>query len=561
MLTTLQIRDLAVVAALTLEFTPGLTVLTGETGAGKSILLTALGLALGGRADAGMVRPGSPRAEVCVEFDLRQAVDVRLWLADHELDQGETCLIRRTVAADGRSRGYINDRPVTLQALQEFAANLVEIHGQHAHVKLIQGKEQRRLLDEAAGNSALVQALEALFKRWQKTHDELAELQASVRDRAAREELLRYQIDELLGQQVDSLDYAALVEEHSRLANMGRILELGQSQIELLYEDDRQSVHALLQQSLHALGELQRLDGDCAEFSAMVQEAQIQVKEAGHGLRRHLESLETDPQRYDTLDQRLGNLHNLARKHQVKAEQLAAHLQALQSELAGLESGGERLQLLQAELARLEADYRKQALHLSQRRCQQAVGLQEQISGIIQDLGMPQGRFVVAVTPRDDGEMRPHGLDQIEFLVSANPGLPPRPLAKVASGGELSRISLAIQVTLIDGKATPTLIFDEVDTGIGGRVAEIVGQKLRTLGQSKQVLCVTHLAQVAAQGHAHLLVEKTAQGEVTSTSVRPLGAEERVAEIARMLGGIRITEQTLAHAREMLETAAAPTHS
>lgn len=552
MLSTLQIRDLAVVAALDLDLKSGLTVLTGETGAGKSILLTALGLALGGRADSGFVRPGSQRAEVCTEFDLRNAPDIRQWLADNALEGEDNALIRRTVAADGRSKAYINDRPVTLQALQEFAANLVEIHGQHAHVKLLQSKEQRRLLDEAADNALLLQQLGSHYKCWQKICAELEQLSAASRDRSAREELLRYQVDELEAAQVESLNYPALSEEHTRHANLGNILEVGQAQLQCLYEDDRQSASALIKNALQALGELSRVEPTFIEITTLLQDAQIQIKEAGHGLRHHLDSLEADPGHFETLEQRLGELHDLARKHQVRPEQLAAHLQALRAELSGIASGGERLEKLALDLGQAEDDFSRSAAALSQRRKEKAQVLEEQISATIRELGMPQGRFVVEISPLADGQPRPHGMDQVDFLVSANPGMSPRPLNKVASGGELSRISLAIQVAIIDGKSTPTLIFDEVDSGIGGRVAEIVGQKLRALAQSKQVLCVTHLAQVAAHGHQHLLVEKSQQGDVTQSSVRNLSPDERIQETARMLGGIRITEQTLAHAREML---------
>ena len=560
MLTHLQIRDLAVVAALDLNFGRGLTVLTGETGAGKSILLTALGLALGDRADSGFIRPGAARTEVSLEFDLSDAPEARVWLEDNELRDPDdaACLIRRTVAQDGRSKAFVNNRPVTLQSLQELGSGLMEIHGQHAHVKLLHPGEQRRLLDEAAGHAELVGAVAKTYRRWQETREELEKLSGPGLDRSAREELLRYQIDELESQQVESLDLAALDEEHARLANLGRILSEGQSQLDRIYEDDSHSAAALLRQAIHGLHELARFDAPLGEIAALLGEAHVQVKEAGQSLRRRLEDMEPNPARLEEIERRLGVLHALARKHQAKPEGLAQRLHELRAELLGLEGRAERVAHLQAELSRLEDEYRAEATRLSASRTAYAAQVGAQINAMIRELGMPQGRFLIEVGLQDDPTPRVTGLDQIAFLVSANPGLPPRPLNKVASGGELSRISLAIQVATLHSKSTPTLIFDEVDSGIGGGVAEIVGQKLRALGSDRQVFCVTHLHQVAAQGHRHLRVEKAERDGMTESSVRPLDGEERTREIARMLGGMRITEQTLAHAREMLGEAGKP---
>jgi DNA repair protein RecN (Recombination protein N) len=557
MLTHLQIRDLAVVATLDLNFGHGLTVLTGETGAGKSILLTALGLALGDRADSGFIRPGAPRTEVSLEFDLSDAPEARAWMEENHLwdEDDPGCLIRRTVAQDGRSKAFINNRPVTLQSLQELSSGLMEIHGQHAHVKLLQGNEQRRLLDEAAGHAELTEAVAGLYRRWQELRGELERLSGRGGDQAARAELLRYQIDELEIQRVETLDSAALTEEHARLANLGRILAEGQSQLESLYEDERHSAAALVRQAVHALHELARFDPPLAEIAALLGEAQIHIKEASQTLRRRLEDMVSDPARLEEIEQRLGVLHALARKHQVKPEGLVERLRELRAELAGLEGRAERIDHLQCELAHAEEAYHDAAARLSASRRACAARVGAQISAMIHELGMPQGRFLVEVAPQDDPTPRSSGQDRIEFLVSANPGLPPRPLNKVASGGELSRISLAIQVATIHSKSTPTLIFDEVDSGIGGGVAEIVGQRLRALGADRQVFCVTHLPQVAAQGHQHLRVEKSSRDGMTESSVCELGGAERCQEIARMLGGVRITEQTLAHAREMLEGA------
>jgi len=553
MLCNLNIKDLAVVESLDLELDQGLTVLTGETGAGKSILLTALGLALGERADSGFIRPGASRAEINLEFSLADAPETRQWLHDKELtDEDGACLIRRIVNQDGRSKAFVNNRPVTLQALQELASSLIEIHGQHAHLHLLQASEQRRLLDESAGNGTLLERAGALYQQWRNTRDELKAMAQAAQDGVAREELLRYQIGEMEQHEIETLDYAALAEEHTFQANVGKIIATGQNQLELLYEDERHSVSVLLAQAIHALTDLARLAPEFHEPSALLSEAQIQVKEAGSALRRSLEKLEADPARLDWLDQKLGDMHRLARKHQVSPQELRKHLDRLRQELAGIEHGSEKIAQLEAELEQLNTEYAETAAQLTSRRVEGARQLQERISGMIRELGMPQGQFLIETHSQLDPSPSPFGNDQIEFLVSANPGMPPRPLNKVASGGELSRISLAIQVAATDSKTTPTLIFDEVDSGIGGGVAEIVGQKLRALGAERQVFCVTHLHQVAAQGHHHLLVEKLSKSGITQTHVRKLSPAERKQEIARMLGGVRITEQTLAHAEEIL---------
>ncbi|CAL1240135.1 DNA repair protein RecN [Candidatus Methylocalor cossyra] len=553
MLVHLGIRDLAVVEALDLEFERGFTVLTGETGAGKSILLTALGLALGDRADSGMVRPGAARAEINLAFDLTDSPAARDWLEANDLAQDDECLIRRIVGQDGRSKAFVNGRPATLQALQELGAGLVEIHGQHAHVRLLKAAEHRRLVDEAANNGELLAKAEALCRRWRTLRDDLERRASAVRDRAAREELLRYQLEELIHHDIAGLDYPALVEEHDRQANIGKLLGTGQEQLEALYEDEARSVNAQLARAVNALAGLCPLAPGLRDTVALLEEAQVQVKEAAWLLRRELERLEPDPARLDWLEQRLGEVHRLARKHHLRPEDLPGHLQALQAELDGMLHGAESLDALRAELDRTWADYLRLAGQLRERRREAAAWLEERVSSLIRELGMPKGKLVIEVRPCEGEEPTPHGFDQVEFLATANPGLPPRALARVASGGELSRLSLAIQVAATDSRTVPTLIFDEVDTGIGGGIAEIVGQKLRLLGrQGRQVLCVTHLPQVAAQGHQHWVVEKVSRGEVTQSSVRKLTGDERKREIARMLGGVRMTPQTLAHAEEML---------
>ena len=552
MLLNLNIIDLAVVDALDLDLDPGMSVLTGETGAGKSILLTALGLALGDRADSGYVRPGSKRAEVNIEFDLSKAPLVKQWLIDQELDDDSQCLIRRTISDDGRSKAYINNRPVNLQTLQGLSRQLVEIHGQHAHLTLLDSEEQRRLLDGFAGNHSLLENLNNCHQNWKQTHKALQQLLKAGSDQVEREELLRYQLDELQQLDLENFDYQALADEHHKLANLGKILGVGQQQLDILYDNDQQSVADMLGHVIHAITELAQYAGELNGVAELLSDAEIQIGEATSQLRRFLENQEADPQQLAWLESQIGVIQSLSRKHKVQPEELPALAEQFATELDNLSHSSERIETLNADCERLLSHYRQLAAELSAARRLAGKELQQRISDSIKELGMPHGEFIVNLRTPEDGEPQRNGLDSIEFLVSTNPGLPAKPLAKVASGGELSRISLAIQVTTSTDKTTPTMIFDEVDSGIGGGIAEIVGQKLRRLSANRQVLCVTHLPQVASQAHQHLFVAKNQKAAVTSSTVKHLSDDERVHEVARMLGGVTITENTLAHAREML---------
>ncbi|NOT11027.1 MAG: DNA repair protein RecN [Methylococcaceae bacterium] len=554
MLLNLNISDLAVVKSLDLDLEQGMSVLTGETGAGKSILLTALGLALGDRADSGFIRPGCNRAEVNLEFDLSDAPDALLWLEEHELDDESHCFIRRTVNPDGRSKAFINNRPVTLQALQELSEKLVEIHGQHAHLHLLNNDEQRRLLDEFGKHQALLDNVNDCYRQWQSAHKELSSLIKTSTDQSQREDLLRYQLEELQQLDLANFDYAALSEEHSKLANLGQILSTGQAQVDVLYENDQQSVNQMLSHCLSELTHLARFAPEINGICTLLSEAQIQTEEAALQLRRFLKSQEADPRRMEVLENQIGTIQSLSRKHHVAPDGLPELVGKLEQELHGITHSSERIETLQATTAQLLKRYQQFAVQLSEQRRQSAGHLQQQISAMIKELGMPQGEFLVDIADSESDTPKLQGQDKINFLVSANPGLPAKPLAKVASGGELSRISLAIQVTTSTDKSTPTMIFDEVDSGIGGGIAEIVGQKLRALSHNRQVMCVTHLPQVASQAHHHLYVEKNNKTDMTSSTVRLLNEDERVEEIARMLGGVNITANTLAHAKEMLTT-------
>lgn len=551
MLLSLSILDLAIVKALQLDFSQGMTVLTGETGAGKSILLTALGLALGERATADYVRPNCKRAEVNLEFDLTASPLALKWLQENEFDENGQCLIRRVIGNDGRSKAFINNRPVTLQTLQTFTRQLVEIHGQHAHLTLLENEEQRRLLDNYGKTTPLLEKVNGCFKNWQTAQQELQQLKKQQTQAQQREALLRYQFDELEALNLAQFDYNALSETHKKLANLEQILMTGQNELDSLYDCDK-SVFRQLKNSLKALTQLEQFAPELQSVNSLLNEAQIQIEEAMYELRHFLESQEADPAQLQEIEQQLSVLQSLSRKHHVKPEELFELQQNLERELSQLSHSSERIEELEKLTAQYQQDYIPLAADLTAQRQKSAKKLQQQISKMMKELGMPNGEFIVEVNALATDAPKLNGNDNVMFLISANVGLPPKPLSKVASGGELSRISLAIQVTTASDKTTPTMIFDEVDSGIGGGIAEIVGQKLSQLSQNRQVLCVTHLPQVAAQAHQHLYVEKQHHSDMTASRVRLLSNEERVLETARMLGGVEITENTLAHAREML---------
>ena len=447
MLLNLNISGLAVVESLDLDLQTGMSVLTGETGAGKSILLTALGLALGDRADASFIRPGSKRAEINLEFDLSDAISAQSWLLEKELNEDQHCLIRRVINVDGRSKAYINNRPVTLQFLQSLSEKLVEIHGQHEHLTLLHSDEQRRFLDESAKNQGKLKKLNEVFQQWQTTQEELHSLIQSAKENTARKELLNYQINELEQLDLENYDYMSLSSEHGRQANIGQILQSGQRQFDLLYENEQQSVNHLLGTAFNELSALTEFSPDLTEITALLGEAQIQIEEAAQQLRRFLESQEADPQRMAWLNQQLEIIHDLSRKHQVNPEQLPELSQSLKQQLDKLAQSTETIGKLTKLVEKLHKDYLDLAKQVSDRRIEFAEKTQLQISAMIQELGMPQGEFLIQVDPLENRSPRLNGLDKIDFLISANPGLPPKPLAKVASGGELSRISLAIQVS------------------------------------------------------------------------------------------------------------------
>jgi DNA repair protein RecN (Recombination protein N) len=554
MLTHLQIRDFAIIDAVELELRSGLTVLTGETGAGKSIVVDALQLLAGGRAGAEVVRHGAERAEIAATFELSQAPrELKQWLEQQSLGGGTELVVRRVIGNDGRSRAYLNSQSVPVQLLREAGSILIDIHGQHEFQSLTRSAAQRELLDGYGSLTASVGQVGIAHRVWLELLNRTLALEGQARDRDAKLELLRFQVRELNALQLKSGEAEALADEAGRLANRGRLAAGTQAALAALYEQD-QSAHGMVSRALQSLRALAALDSKLAAVMPLLEEAAVHVREAARELERYGESLELDSARQEEVQRRLAAVEELARKHHVTPAELPAQSARLVAELAALERADTDLADLRRELAAALQAYRAQAQQLSGKRMATARVLARDISARMQTLGMTGGRFEADVSQDGNAEPAQHGIDQIEFRVTANPGSPPRPLVKVASGGELSRLSLAVQVACA-AQETRCMVFDEVDAGIGGAVAEIVGRELRSLGVRGQVLCVTHLPQVACQAHHHLRVTKLSDGRTTRTTLAELDGDQRVEELARMLGGVEITAKAREHARDMLSAA------
>jgi DNA repair protein RecN (Recombination protein N) len=549
MLTHLKLRDLVIVDEAELEFGPGLSALTGETGAGKSIVVDALLLIAGGRGTGDIVRQGAERAEVAAGFSSLSAQASR-WLEEQSIEHEGELILRRVLGADGRSRAYVNGQLVPLQSLRELADLLIEIHGQQEHQHLVKRSAQRELLDARVA-PADVAAVIGLYERYRICRAEYESLRAAAQNRESRLDLLRYQLAELKGEVTTRADIEALFAEQKRIAGRGRLAQAANGALNAVYDEESASAHDLLAKASGALRAAVELDPKLGAAAQLLGEAAILVREAADSLRHYLDALDMDPARQEEIERKAAALEGLARKHRQSAVELPAQLERTLEEIRSLEGAEQSLAELERSLASLECDYRDAARRLTQARRRAGDALGTEITALMQSLGMAGGRFAVSVAAAEE-EFGPHGGDSIEFLVSANPGQPLKSLAKVASGGELSRISLAVQVAAAADTDALCRVFDEVDTGIGGAVAEIVGRQLRSLGAHAQVLCVTHLAQVAAQAHAQFRVTKLTDGKVTRTAVKPMTREERVDEIARMSGGINISDRARAHAREML---------
>jgi len=549
MLTHLSIRDFTLIDQLELELETGMTVISGETGAGKSIMLDALGLTLGDRADADMIRQGCERADITASFDLRGLDSARQWLRDHDLDDEHDCILRRVIGRNGRSRAFINGQPSPLQSLRQLGERLIEIHGQHEHQRLLQRDSHGPLLDAYAAIETDTATLRERFRHWQGLKKQLGQIQQNADDQSARIQLLSYQVEELDQLAPAAGELAQLEIEQQELANAGELLQNGELVRQLTTEGDDGSCASLLNQSLQRLADLNVDSAELRNVSELLNSALIQVEEASSELGRYLDRIDMDPQRLEAVDERLGSLLQVARKHRIATDELPELHQALHDELRSLAPPEAAMEALSLEATAAEQHYRQQAAQVSAARARTAAELNQQINAQLAELGMPSARFETRLNPREPAA---NGLEDIEFLISTNPGNPPKPLAKVASGGELSRISLAIQVVTAKTSATPVLAFDEVDVGIGGAIAEVVGRLLRQLGERCQVLCVTHQPQVAARGHHHLYVSKQSANNDCHSRVQALAPKGRVQEVARMLGGIEITQRSLDHAEEML---------
>jgi DNA repair protein RecN (Recombination protein N) len=551
MLSHLNISNYAITESLDIELHPGMTVLTGETGAGKSIMIDALGLALGDRADSAIVRAGAERADIHALFDISTIKAAKAWLAERELGDDDECMLRRVITAEGRSRAYINGQPTTLQDIRELGNLLIDIHSQHAHQSLLQKPFQRDLLDAFADTTALALQVSDHYQHHQRHSKTLKSLESNVAEQNAQEQLLRYQLEELSRLNLKVGELEELENAQKQLANAEQILAANHHSLQLCREGEVNAM-GILHQALSSLNSSQHRSPSQENAAQLIETARIQIEEAASELQHVIDSTELDPDRLIEIETRLDTIYQTARKHRLQPSELPELQASLQEQLESLDASDEKLDKLRAEQAKSLKAYNSTADELSDKRRKAAVKMKKQVEDQLQALAMKHCKIEFALHRLDDSEPHSCGREEIEILISTNPATAQGPLNKIASGGELSRISLAIQVVTAKVAAIPTIVFDEVDVGIGGATAEIVGKLLKELGQRSQVLCVTHQAQVASQGDHHIRVQKVGDKKQLHTSLEPLQDEQKIDEIARMLGGIAITENTLAHAREML---------
>ena len=558
MLTQLSISNFAIVDQLDLDIQSGMTVITGETGAGKSIMLDALGLATGDRTDSHSVRHGSDKAEIHASFDLKNCPAAVAWLNQKDMDSDEECILRRVITKEGRSKAYINGTLSPLSDLRAIGELLIDIHGQHESQSLLKKNNHRIQLDDYAGTGKLVSEIAKIAHQFNQIQCELDTLTSNRKEQDERIQLLSYQLQELeqLALQEDELQQ--LEQEQRHLANAEVTLSACHQVNEICSENETGNLLQQLTLCVHSLGDLQVDHPAIDNTLEMLSSARIQVEEAVGEINHFIDHFEADPARIRDIDERLSAIYDLARKHRVNPEELLEKQLSLSNELEKIQFSDVHAEAMQQQLESLKSDYQSKAERLSKKRASSASKLQKQVTNRMALLGIPHGVFSIAMTPLNNKNLSSTGAEDIEFMVTTNPGQAPRALAKVASGGELSRISLAIQVITAQTSHIPSMVFDEVDVGIGGGTAEIVGSMLRELGGKNQVLCVTHQPQVASQGHHHLHVSKKVRKSKSSTEIADLDGDNRVQEIARMLGGIEMTQSTLAHAQEMLTLACEP---
>jgi len=556
MLTHLNIKNFAVVQCLSIDLHAGLSVITGETGAGKSIAVDALGLVLGDRADNGIIRDGTERAEISASFDISSNTGAQQWLDEQGLDTDD-CILRRVLTRDGRSRAFINGSTATLAQLRDFGESLIDIHSQHEHQSLLDKASHRRLLDAYASADKLAASVATFYQQWHQAENELTQLNSDLHNQTEQHQLLRYQLEELDELNLQPGELENLETEQQRLASAGEILSSGQQILSLTHgsEIDSTDCSSLINQAIRLSDSIQDDHSDLNETRELLKNAQIQIEEASSSLTHYLSQVNIDPQRQQLVEQRLSDIYQIARKHQIQPPELAELHQRLTADFQQADGMDERIEALAEQLAQHRQQYLQAAQQLSDKRQAACKTFDRQIAEHLESLGMDGCHFITQLCPLDANTLSAHGMESIEFLVSTNPGQSPRQLSKVASGGELSRISLAIQVISAQASSIPVLVFDEVDVGIGGGTAEVVGRLLRKLGDTGQVICVSHQPQVAAQAHQHLSASKQSADGQTDSQMSLLSEEEKVAEIARMLGGLKLTDQTLAHAKEMLLSA------
>ncbi|ERB65179.1 recombinase [Vibrio coralliilyticus OCN008] len=551
MLAHLSVNNFAIVKSLQLELSHGMTTITGETGAGKSIAIDALGLCLGGRAEAGMVRQGEEKTEVSAAFSLENNIHATRWLEDNDLLEGSDCILRRIINKEGRSRAFINGSPVPLSQLKTLGQLLINIHGQHAHHQLMKSEYQMAMLDQYAGHTNLLKGTRNAYQNWRQADNNLKQLKENSAANLAQKQLLEYQIKELNELSLGEDEYEELEQEHKRLSNSGELAATCQQAIELIYEGEEVNALGILQSASSSLIQLAELDDTLSELPNMLSEAIIQIEEANSELRGYLDNIDVDPARMAFVEERFSKVMSMARKHHVLPDELYQHHQDLLSQIEALDCSDEKLEELEQAVEAKYQAFLTSAEKLHKSRCRYAKELNKLITASMHELSMEKAQFCIEVD-KQCTHPSPLGMDNVCFVVSTNPGQPMQPIAKVASGGELSRISLAIQVITAQKVDTPSLIFDEVDVGISGPTAAVVGKMLRKLGESTQVLCVTHLPQVAGCGHQQLFVAKQTKAGKTETQMHTLDNEQRVSELARLLGGSEITESTLANAKELL---------
>lgn len=555
MLLSITINNYTLVDTLEIEFSGGTTAITGETGAGKSLILDALSMALGDRADSSTIRQGKERAQITASFDISGISEAQLWLEDHDFCEDDQCILRRIYTTEGRSKGYINGQPCTMQQLQQLGDTLVDLHSQHEHQSLLRRNTHRKLLDEFTNSNELAVQVANDFQNWHRAAKKLHDLAERSEELIARRDLLQFQAEELQEFNLESSYLKQLELEQQNLANAEQIIQDSQKLLAISDQGESFNLRDGFNQCLSILSQLKHKPEALAEAEQLLQSGLIQVDEAVHYIEQHIDRFEANPQRLQQIEDELGLIFQLARKHRVDSHQLADKLNELVLELKQLTDGDQNLEALQQQVDQLADTYKKAATKLSLIRQKGAVIMSEDINQQLQQLSMEGANLLVKLTPLSETNFKSYGLEDIELMISTNPGQAHKPLAKVASGGELSRVSLAIQVVAAANSSIPTVVFDEVDVGIGGSTADIIGKLLKQLGSKGQVISVTHQPQVAAHAHQHYVVSKITDNSSAESTIVHLNNTQRIEELARMLGGAKVTQQTLSHASELFDLA------